>query len=81
MNDFSLTTFKDAQQKLEAFNKFSEARYQQVYKQFELHSKLLKQTREDLNTVFIKLRKIKKQLNTQYPKEMEIVLKKYPPPE
>lgn len=73
--------YKTTQQKLEAFNKFSKARYQEVYKHFELHTKLLKQVKEDLDGVFTKLRKIKNQLALKYPDEMQVVLQKYPPPQ
>lgn len=34
----------------------------------------------DLNDVFVKLRRIKKQLAAKYPDEMDQVIKKYPPP-
>ncbi|KAL7321625.1 hypothetical protein PS15m_001380 [Mucor circinelloides] len=78
--DESLQVYKDTQQKLEAFNKFSQARYHNIHKHFELHTKLLKEVKGDLNNVFSKLRRIKQQLATQYPDEMNQVLKKYPPP-
>ncbi|KAI8374264.1 uncharacterized protein BYT42DRAFT_615439 [Radiomyces spectabilis] len=74
-----LQMYKDTQQKLEAFNEFSKARYQNVHKHFEAHTKLLKEMRNDLNSVFSKLRKIKSQLQEKYPEEMDIALKKYPP--
>lgn len=77
----SLEIYKDTQQKLEAFNKYSKARYQEVYRHFELHTKLLKEVKGDLDGVFIKLRKIKNQLALKYPNEMEKVLQKYPPPQ
>ncbi|KAI9475718.1 MAG: hypothetical protein EXX96DRAFT_275573 [Benjaminiella poitrasii] len=78
--DDCLVSYKDIEQKLEAFNKFSQARYHSIHRHFESHTKLLKEIREDLNSVFIKLRKIKNQLVLKYPNEMEQVLKKYPPP-
>jgi hypothetical protein len=76
-----LLVYKDTQQKLEAFNKFSQARYHNIHKHFELHTKLLKEVKGDLNDVFVKLRRIKKQLAVKYPDEMNQVVKKYPPPE
>ncbi|KAI8086989.1 uncharacterized protein B0P05DRAFT_465962 [Gilbertella persicaria] len=79
--DECLTIYKETQQKLEAFNKFSQARYQNIHKHFEAHTKLLEQTKSDLNGVFGKLRKIKNQLALQYPNEMNRVLNKYPPPQ
>jgi hypothetical protein len=75
-----LVIYKETQQKLEAFNKFSQARYHNVHRHFELHTKLLKEVKSDLNGVFLKLRKIKSQIASQYPKEMEQALQKYPPP-
>ncbi|KAI8890793.1 hypothetical protein K501DRAFT_236489 [Backusella circina FSU 941] len=75
-----LEIYKSSQQKLEAFNNFSKARYQDVHKHFEVHTKLLKEMRGDLNNVFTKLQKIKRQLAQQYPQEMQIVQSKYPPP-
>ncbi|KAI7900232.1 uncharacterized protein BX663DRAFT_517986 [Cokeromyces recurvatus] len=78
--DECLANYKEIEQKLEAFNKFSQARYQNIHKHFEAHTKLLKEIKEDLNSVFIKLRKIKNQLGLKYPNEMEQVLKKYPDP-
>jgi uncharacterized membrane-anchored protein YhcB (DUF1043 family) len=77
----SLEVYKETQQKLDAFNKFSKARYQEVYKHFELHTKLLKEVKGDLDGVFIKLKKIKNQLALKYPNEMQVVVQKYPPPE
>ncbi|GAA5810216.1 hypothetical protein MFLAVUS_003635 [Mucor flavus] len=79
--DECLEIYKDTQQKLDAFNKFSKARYQQVHKHFEIHTKQLKQVKGDLDTVFLKLRKIKNQLALKYPNEFETVLQKYPPPQ
>ncbi|KAG2214623.1 hypothetical protein INT46_008168 [Mucor plumbeus] len=79
--DESLLVYKDTQQKLEAFNKFSQARYHNIHKHFELHTKLLKEVKGDLNDVFVKLRRIKKQLAVKYPDEMNQVAKKYPQPE
>ncbi|CAO3648276.1 unnamed protein product [Mucor fragilis] len=79
--DESLQVYKDTQQKLEAFNKFSQARYHNIHKHFELHTKLLKEVKGDLNDVFGKLRRIKQQLATKYPDEMNKVLATYPPPQ
>ncbi|KAI8977590.1 hypothetical protein BDF20DRAFT_913905 [Mycotypha africana] len=75
----SLSTFKNAEQKLDAFNRFSQARYQNVHKQFEAHTKLLKEVKGDLDSVFRKINTIKRQLASVYPKEMDLALKKYPP--
>ncbi|KAI8380115.1 hypothetical protein BD560DRAFT_432365 [Blakeslea trispora] len=75
-----LEVYKDTQKKLEALNKFSQIRYQHVHKHFEAHTKLLVDVKNDLNSVFSKIRKIKGQLASQYPDEMEAALKKYPPP-
>jgi uncharacterized membrane-anchored protein YhcB (DUF1043 family) len=77
---FSLEIYKGSQQKLEAFNNFSKARYQDVHKHFEVHTKLLKEMRGDLNSVFTKLQKIKRQLAQQYPEEMQMIQRKYPTP-
>lgn len=77
----SLQIYKDAQQRLDAFNKFSRARYLEVYKHFEMHTKLLKEVKSDLDGVFNKLGRIKAQLSEKYPNEMQTVLKKYPPPQ
>ncbi|KAI8642584.1 hypothetical protein BD408DRAFT_386882 [Parasitella parasitica] len=78
--DESLLVYKDIQQKLEAFNKFSQARYHNIHKHFELHTKLLKEVKGDLNDVFVKLRRIKQQLASKYPDKMDQALKKHPPP-
>lgn len=75
-----MALYKETQQKLEAFNKFSQARYHNIHRHFELHAKLLKEVKGDLNGVFLKLRKIKSQLASKYPNEMEQALKKYPAP-
>lgn len=72
--------YKQAEKNLEAFNRFSAARYQMVHKQFEQHNKLLKQIKKDLNSVFLKLNKIKNHLNTTYPNQYQQSLAKYPPP-
>jgi uncharacterized membrane-anchored protein YhcB (DUF1043 family) len=76
----SLEIYKGSQKKLEAFNNFSKARYQDVHKHFEVHTKLLKEMRGDLNSVFTKLQKIKRQLAQQYPEEMQMIQRKYPTP-
>ncbi|RCH89175.1 hypothetical protein CU097_011781 [Rhizopus azygosporus] len=75
-----LKMYKQAEKNLEAFNRFSAARYQMVHKQFEQHNKLLKQIKKDLNSVFLKLNKIKNHLNTTYPNQYQQSLAKYPPP-
>ncbi|CEI98932.1 hypothetical protein G6F70_008422 [Rhizopus microsporus] len=75
-----LKMYKQAEKNLEAFNRFSTARYHMVHKQFEQHNKLLKQIKKDLNSVFLKLNKIKNHLNTTYPNQYQQSLAKYPPP-
>lgn len=52
-----------------------------MHKHFEIHTKLLKQVKTDLDTVFIKLRKLKKELALKYPNHYEAALEKYPAPE
>ncbi len=46
-----------------------------------MHTKLLKEVKHDLDGVFLKLRRIKTQLSSKYPNEMQLVLQKYPPPQ
>ncbi|KAI8339791.1 hypothetical protein EDC96DRAFT_568160 [Choanephora cucurbitarum] len=75
-----LNIYEESQKKLEAFNKFSQIRYQHVHKHFEAHTKLLAEVKNDLNSVFSKIRKIKSQLASEYPNEMEAALKKHSPP-
>ncbi|KAG1471175.1 hypothetical protein G6F56_002275 [Rhizopus delemar] len=74
-----LEVYRDSEKKLEAFNKFSKVRYQDVYQQFEQHAKLLKQVKKDMNSVFIKLQKMKSQLNEKYPEQYEAAVNKHPP--
>ncbi|CAO3623947.1 unnamed protein product [Cunninghamella blakesleeana] len=52
----SLEVYQTTQKNLKAFNDFSQARYQQVHKHFETHTKLLREVKSDLDNVFIKLR-------------------------
>ncbi|KAG0187225.1 hypothetical protein DFQ28_006710, partial [Apophysomyces sp. BC1034] len=61
-------------------------RYQDVHKHFESHTKLLKEMKSDLESIFTKLRqvarvsKMKSHLAQKYPEEMKAALQKYPPP-
>ncbi|KAI8093192.1 uncharacterized protein BX664DRAFT_329121 [Halteromyces radiatus] len=71
--------YQTSQRNLEAFNNFSKSRYQQVHGHFESHTKLLREVKSDLDNVFMKLRKIKNQLELKYPDEMKLALEKYPP--
>ncbi|CAO3609493.1 unnamed protein product [Cunninghamella echinulata] len=75
----SLETYQTTQKNLRAFNDFSQARYQQVHKHFETHTKLLREVKTDLDSAFIKLRKVKAKLQAKYPEEMKKALEKYPP--
>ena len=76
----SLQIYNDTHKKLDAFNKYSKARYLEVHNHFEIHTKLLKEVKSDLDGVFLKLRKIKTHLSLKYPNEMQTVLEKNPPP-
>ncbi|KAG1049052.1 hypothetical protein G6F43_008596 [Rhizopus delemar] len=78
--DECLDAYRDSEKRLEAFNKFSKARYQDIYQHFEQHTKLLKQMKKDMNSVFTKLRKIKSQLNEAYPEQHKAAVDKHPPP-
>ncbi|KAI8328771.1 hypothetical protein BC941DRAFT_476746 [Chlamydoabsidia padenii] len=71
--------YHSSQENLTAFNNFSKARYDQVHGHFESHTKLLRQVKIDLDGVFIKLRKIKAQLELKYPDEMKRALETHPP--
>ncbi|KAI8976157.1 hypothetical protein BDB01DRAFT_803474 [Pilobolus umbonatus] len=70
-----------SQQTIDSLNKFSKARYEDIHTHFESHSRLLKDIRKDLESVFSKLKKIKQELAIKYPSEMEVVHLKYPPPQ
>ncbi|KAF7730859.1 KxDL motif-containing protein 1 [Apophysomyces ossiformis] len=75
-----LQIYHTTKSNLHAFNEFSKARYQDVHKRFESHTKLLKEMKGDLDSIFNKLRKMKAQLAQKYPEEMKASLEKYPPP-
>ncbi|KAI9264727.1 hypothetical protein BY458DRAFT_540564 [Sporodiniella umbellata] len=74
-----LKGYKETEKKIEAFNKFSKARYVDIYQQLEQHAKLLKQTRKDMNSVFTKLGRIKKRLNEKYPEAYAHAVLQHPP--
>ncbi|KAI9320769.1 hypothetical protein BX666DRAFT_1232184 [Dichotomocladium elegans] len=76
----SLVIYQKTHQQLATFNDFSKARYQDINKHFESHTTLLKDMKRDLDSVFKKLSKIKRQLEQKYPHEMSLALIKYPPP-
>ncbi|KAL1930572.1 hypothetical protein VTP01DRAFT_10734 [Rhizomucor pusillus] len=75
-----LQIYQKTHRSLEAFNEFSRARYKNVSKRFESHTQLLKEMKQDLDKMFIKLRSIKKQLAEKYPEQYNAVGKAYPAP-
>ncbi|KAI9268115.1 hypothetical protein BDA99DRAFT_435988 [Phascolomyces articulosus] len=75
-----LTIYQSTHDRLEAFNAFSKARYQNINKHFESHTVMLKEMKRDLDSVFTKLRKIKSKLEQKYPKEMQQAKEKHPAP-
>ncbi|KAI8062886.1 hypothetical protein BC940DRAFT_261309 [Gongronella butleri] len=77
--DAALAQFQETRQQLATFNNFSKVRYQQVHKQFEAHTKVLRQVKTDLDSVFVKLRKIKALMQQMYPEEAKRALEKHPP--
>ena len=48
--------YQSTHDRLEAFNEFSKARYQNINKHFESHTTMLKEMKRDLDSVFTKLR-------------------------
>ncbi|KAI7850421.1 hypothetical protein BDC45DRAFT_518269 [Circinella umbellata] len=77
----SLTIYQSTHDRLEAFNEFSKARYQNINKHFESHTIMLKEMKRDLDSVFAKLRKINIKLEQKYPDEMRQAREKHPAPE
>ncbi|KAG2219263.1 hypothetical protein INT45_000039 [Circinella minor] len=76
-----LTIYQSTHDRLEAFNEFSKARYQNINKHFESHTTMLKEMKRDLDSVFAKLRKINIKLQQKYPDEMRQAREKHPAPE
>ncbi|KAI8144542.1 hypothetical protein BJV82DRAFT_667742 [Fennellomyces sp. T-0311] len=74
-----LAIYQSTHQRLEAFNEFSKARYQNINKHFESHTAMLKGMKHDLDSVFAKLRKIKSKLEQKYPEEMRQAQERHPP--
>ncbi|KAI7867294.1 hypothetical protein BDF14DRAFT_1726742 [Spinellus fusiger] len=75
-----IVIYQNTQRNLGAFNEFSRVRYQDVHKHFESHTKLLKEIKKDLDSVYAKLGYIKRCLGQKYPEETKFILEKYPPP-
>ncbi|ORY94835.1 hypothetical protein BCR43DRAFT_334656 [Syncephalastrum racemosum] len=76
----SLATCQAAHQRLEAFNDFSHARYQDIQRRFRSHTATLVEMKRDLDQVFRTLSKVKSKLAQKYPDQMAVVESKYPRP-
>ncbi|ORX59648.1 hypothetical protein DM01DRAFT_1317791 [Hesseltinella vesiculosa] len=74
-----LAQCRNQRQQLTTFNNFSKTRYEHLHKQFDAHGKMLRQVKTDLDSVFIKLRKIKTLMQQRYPDEMNRATELYPP--
>ncbi|KAH8549355.1 hypothetical protein BGW37DRAFT_502846 [Umbelopsis sp. PMI_123] len=75
----SLKIYKKATDQLIAFNDFSTARFTQIQKHLETHTKLIKEIKTDLDAAFLKIRALKQHCQEHHPSEHEKALQRYPP--
>ncbi|GAB5587191.1 hypothetical protein Unana1_02091 [Umbelopsis nana] len=75
----SLKLYQNATNQLTAFNDFSTARFTQVQKHLETHTKLIKEIKGDLDAAFRKIRALKTYCQERYPAEHENALQRFPP--
>ena len=62
-----LAAFRKTNQALHTFNDFSAKRYQQVYRDFDNHTKMLVAMKADLDSIFRRIRTLQMKLSKQYP--------------
>nr|CAG8468807.1 8268_t:CDS:2 [Entrophospora candida]CAG8475291.1 172_t:CDS:2 [Entrophospora candida] len=60
------------------FNEFSQCKYDELFKRFEMHTKNIKEMKNDLDYIFKKIRLIKTKINKQYPNEFMLIKQKLP---
>ncbi|KAI9284676.1 hypothetical protein BC943DRAFT_325380 [Umbelopsis sp. AD052] len=75
----SIKIYKKATDQLTAFNDFSTARFTQIQRHLETHTKLIKEIKNDLDAAFLKIRVLKQHCQERHPAEHEKALERYPP--
>ncbi|CAO3671626.1 unnamed protein product [Umbelopsis ramanniana] len=76
---YQYKNYKKATNQLTAFNNFSTARFTQIQKHLETHTKLIKEIKNDLDAAFLKIRALKQHCQEHHPLEHEKALERYPP--
>jgi len=59
-----------ATQTLTSFNDFSGGVYSNVFKDFERHTRMMKEMRRDLDNIFRKIRALKSRIHSKYPEAL-----------
>ncbi|XP_041464088.1 kxDL motif-containing protein 1-like isoform X2 [Lytechinus variegatus] len=76
-----LDRFEKTNEMLSNFNRLSAKRYEKTFEQFKEHTETLLTMKKDLDTVFRRIRALKKKLATDYPRAFVAALEDIVPPD
>ncbi|ORX83608.1 hypothetical protein BCR32DRAFT_291864 [Anaeromyces robustus] len=71
-------TYKHSEENLIRINEISQEKYKENFELFTKHTKELQLLKQNLEDVFIRIRKIKNSLKTKYPNEYQEAEKMFP---
>ncbi|XP_003724305.1 kxDL motif-containing protein 1 [Strongylocentrotus purpuratus] len=76
-----LDRFEKTNEMLSNFNRLSSKRYEKTFEQFKEHTETLLTMKKDLDSVFRRIRNLKKKLATDYPRAFVAALEDIVPPD